>query len=64
MVGQRDRGTEVGEPCGPVMGRKWPLHEVRLLKATAGAPATMPSKSPGKVCADLRPWRPPVEQPR
>jgi hypothetical protein len=33
------------------------------VKLSTGAPTMMPSKSPGKRWADIRPWRPPVEQP-
>jgi hypothetical protein len=37
------------------MGKKLALQEARLLKSTAGAPATMPSKSPGNFSAALMP---------
>ena len=45
----------VGAVGGPVIFRKCPLQELRLLNAMAGAPAAIPSKSSGNACADLRP---------
>src|SRR5438046_10534513 len=53
-----------GEVFGPVMVKKLALHETRLLKSTAGEPATMPSKSLGNISAAFMHWRSPREQPR
>jgi hypothetical protein len=36
-----------GDDDGPVIGKKLALHDIKSLKASAGAPATMPSKSSG-----------------
>jgi hypothetical protein len=43
---------------GPVMVKKRARQDIRLLKSTPGAPATMPSKSLGNFSALLMPWRP------
>jgi len=61
---QVDVEIKFGEPIAPVMGKKLALQETRLSKSRAGAPATMPSKSPGNISAAFMPWRPPSEQPR
>jgi hypothetical protein len=53
-----------GDDDEPVIGKKLALHDIRSLKARAGAPATMPSKSSGYFSAAPMPWRPPCEQPR
>lgn len=52
------------ELAGPVIGKKLALHDCRLLKSTAGDPATIPSKSLGNFSAALIPCRPPSEHPR
>ena len=53
-----------GEPTGPVLGKKLARQDARLGKSSAGAPATIPSKSSGNFSALPMPWRPPCEQPR
>jgi hypothetical protein len=48
-----------GEFRGPVIGKKLALHAIKWLKSSAGAPATIPSKSAGYFSALPIPCLPP-----
>jgi hypothetical protein len=43
IVSHNVLGMKLGDPGGPVMLRKLPLQDVKLLNEKAGAPATTPS---------------------
>lgn len=49
------KGMKFGEPGPPVLANMDARQDVRLLKFTAGAPITMPSKSVGNISAAFMP---------